>query len=170
MRPTDTSPLIPTGRLEPGTRASDFALPDQAGRTVRLSDLLGKGPIVLYFYPKDNTKGCTAQACAFRDHYLVFKEAGADVVGIGTDSEASHQGFAEQHNLPFILLSDWGGAVRKAYGATAMFGLMTGRVTYVIDAAGVVRHVFDSMFNVTRHVDEALTVVQRLQKESQTLG
>jgi len=125
---------------------------------------------VLYFYPKDNTKGCTAQACAFRDHYLVFKEAGAEVVGVSTDSSASHQGFAEQHDLPFILLSDRSGAVRRAYGATALFGLMTGRVTYVIDASGTVRHVFNAMFDATRHVDEALGVVRKLREESEALG
>ena len=161
---TTTPPT--TGKLEPGTRAPDFSLPDQKGHTVRLSDLLGRGPIVLYFYPKNNTKGCTAQACAFRDSYVVFQEAGAVVVGISTDSEASHEAFAAQHELPFILLSDEGGAVRRAYGATALFGFMTGRVTYVIDAAGTVRHVFNSMFNATRHVDEALEVVRKLQQEA----
>ncbi len=159
-----------TGKLEPGTCAPDFSLPDPTGRTVRLGDLLGKGPIVLYFYPKDNTQGCTAEACAFRDHYLVFKEAGAEVVGVSTDSEASHQGFAEQHKLPFILLSDQKGVVSKLYGARALFGLMTGRVSYVIDASGTVRHVFNSMFNATRHVDEALGVVRTLQHEAETLS
>lgn len=169
MQTTDTQPTT-TGKLEPGTHAPDFALLDQTGRTVRLSDLLGHGPIVLYFYPKDNTQGCTAEACAFRDHYLVFKEAGAEVIGVSTDSEASHQGFAEQHNLPFILLSDEEGAVSKLYGARAMFGLMTGRVSYVIDASGTVRHVFNSMFNATRHVDVALGVVRKLQQEAETLS
>lgn len=162
---TSTQPTA-AGKLEPGSRAPDFALPDQKGRTVRLRDLLGKGPIVLYFYPKDNTKGCTAEACAFRDSYAVFQEAGAVVVGVSTDSEASHQSFAEQHDLPFILLSDEGGAVGKLYGARALFSLVTGRVTYVIDASGTVRHVFNSMFNATRHVDEALGVVRKLQQET----
>lgn len=162
----ETQPTA-AGKLEPGTRAPDFALPDQTGRTVRLSDLLGQGPIVLYFYPKDNTKGCTAEACAFRDHYHAFKEAGAEVVGVSTDGEASHRGFAEQHNLPFILLSDEGGAVSKLYGARALFGLVTGRVTFVIDESGTVRHTFNSMFGATRHVDEALGVVRRLQQEAQ---
>ena len=164
MQTTDTQPT--TGKLEPGTPAPNFSLPDQKGHTVRLSDLLERGPVVLYFYPKDNTKGCTAEACAFRDSYVVFQDAGAEVVGISTDNEASHEAFAAQHELPFVLLSDAGGAVRKAYGATALFGLMTGRVTYIIDAAGTVRHVFNSMFNATRHVDEALEVVRKLQQKA----
>ncbi|CAA9560516.1 MAG: Thiol peroxidase, Bcp-type [uncultured Truepera sp.] len=170
MKTVDRSVVTSTGKLEPGNRAPDFALPDGTGRIVRLSDLLGRGPIVLYFYPKDNTQGCTAQACAFRDSYVVFQEAGAEVVGVSTDSEASHQGFAEQHKLPFVLLSDEGGAVNKLYGARAMFGLMTGRVTYIIDESGTVRHVFNSMFNATRHVDVALGVVLKLQQEAEALS
>jgi peroxiredoxin Q/BCP len=152
--------------LKPGDRAPEFALRDAAGRTVTLRELLGKGPIVLYFYPKDNTRGCTAQACAFRDHYLVFKEAGAEVVGISTDSEASHRAFAERHGLPFVLLSDPKGKVARAYGATALLGLMTGRVSFVLDHKGTVRHVFNAMFNATQHVDEALRVVQALRAET----
>jgi thioredoxin-dependent peroxiredoxin len=170
VQTVDESAVASTSRLEPGSRAPDFALPDAAGNTVRLGDLLGKGPIVLYFYPKDNTKGCTAEACAFRDSYEVFRAAGAEVVGVSTDGRASHQAFAERHALPFVLLSDEGGAVARAYGATALFGLMTGRVTFVIDASGTVRHVFTSMFNATRHVDEALEVVRRLRQESESLA
>lgn len=164
MRPITSPPA--TGKLEPGRRAPDFALPDASGRTVALRDLLGRGPVVVYFYPKDNTRGCTAQACAFRDHYLIFKEAGAEVVGISTDDEASHRAFAEQHDLPFVLLSDRNGEVAKAYGATALFGLTTGRVSFVLDKSGTVRHTFNSMLNATRHVDEALRVVQGLRAEA----
>ncbi|ADI13325.1 peroxiredoxin [Truepera radiovictrix] len=160
--------MKPPARLQPGDRAPDFALRDASGRTVALRDLLGKGPVVVYFYPKDNTKGCTAQACAFRDHYLVFKEAGAEVVGISTDSEASHRAFAEQHDLPFILLSDPKGEVARAYGATALLGLMTGRVSFVLDERGTVRHVFNDLFHATRHVDEALKVVRALSAAGQT--
>ncbi len=149
-------------RVEVGSLAPDFSLPDASGNQVRLSDVLQRGPVVLYFYPKDNTKGCTAEACAFRDSYEVFREAGAEVLGVSTDSEASHGLFAAQHDLPFVLLSDTDGAVSKGYGAKALFGLMTGRVTFVIDASGTVRHVFNSMFNATKHVDEALEVLRKL--------
>jgi peroxiredoxin Q/BCP len=150
------------GQLGVGQPAPDFALPDATGREIRLSDLWVRGPVVLYFYPKDNTRGCTAEACAFRDAYEVFRDAGAEVVGVSTDSAASHEKFAAQHELPFVLLSDAGGVVSKRYGATALFGLMSGRVTFVIDRSGAVRHVFNSMFNATRHVDEALTVLRGL--------
>jgi peroxiredoxin Q/BCP len=150
------------GQLGVGQPAPDFALPDASGREIRLSDLWARGPVVLYFYPKDNTRGCTAEACAFRDAYEVFRDAGAEVVGVSTDSAASHEKFAAQHELPFVLLSDAGGVVSKRYGATALFGLMSGRVTFVIDRSGTVRHVFNSMFNATRHVDEALTVLRGL--------
>lgn len=156
MTPRDST------RVEAGSPAPDFSLPDASGKQVRLGDLLQRGPVVLYFYPKDNTKGCTAEACAFRDSYEVFRDAGAEVVGVSTDSEASHEKFAAQHNLPFVLLSDKGGTVSKRYGATALFGLMTGRVTFVIARDGTVRHVFNSMFNASKHVDEALEVLRKL--------
>eukprot|EP00918_Siedleckia_nematoides_P046326 GHVU01101542.1.p1 GENE.GHVU01101542.1~~GHVU01101542.1.p1 ORF type:complete len:160 (-),score=13.70 GHVU01101542.1:40-519(-) len=157
-----TNPSQPATRVEVGSLAPDFSLHDASGSEVRLSDLLQKGPVVLYFYPKDNTRGCTAEACAFRDNYEVFQNAGAEVVGVSTDTGASHEKFAEQHNLPFVLLSDEDGSVSKRYGATALFGLLTGRVTYVIDNTGTVRHVFNSMFNASKHVDEALEVLKRL--------
>ncbi len=129
------------GKVKVGDKAPDFALPDAKGQQVRLSDFAGKKNVVVYFYPKDNTAGCTSEACAFRDSYEVFKDAGAEVIGISSDTEKAHEQFAQQHHLPFILLSDAGGAVRKSYGATALLGLMPGRITYVIDKQGVVRNV-----------------------------
>jgi peroxiredoxin Q/BCP len=119
--------------------------------------------VVLYFYPKDNTSGCTAEACAFRDSHEVFTEAGAEVIGVSSDSVDKHAGFAGKHNLPFTLLSDAGGKVRKAYGVPATFGVLPGRVTYVIDRDGTVRHVFSSMMNIDKHVNDALGVVRQLQ-------
>src|SRR5712692_6249431 len=116
-----------------GDRAPDFTLPSLTGEPVSLESFLGKKAIVLYFYPKDQTAGCTAEACAFRDNYEVFQEAGAEVIGISSDSQESHQKFATRNHLPFILLSDKGGAVRKRYGATSTLGLLPGRVTYLID-------------------------------------
>ena len=142
--------------------APDFTLPSQSGDMVHLRGLVGTKAIVLYFYPKDNTVGCTAEACAFRDSYEVFTEAGAEVIGISSDSVASHQQFAARHRLPFLLLSDRGGIVRKRYGVPAVLGILPGRVTYVIDRDGIVRDIFSSQINVTQHVPEALKTVQAI--------
>jgi peroxiredoxin Q/BCP len=151
--------------IQAGDQAPDFTLPTQAGDTFRLQDRMGERVIVLYFYPKDNTSGCTAEACAFRDSFEVFTEAGADVIGVSSDSVDKHAGFASKHNLPFTLVSDKGGKVRKAYGVPGVLGVIPGRVTYVIDRAGVVRHVFSSMTNIDGHVNDALRVVRELQAE-----
>ncbi len=148
-----------------GDRAPDFTLPSLTGESVSLKSFIGKKNIVLYFYPKDNTAGCTAEACSFRDSYEVFQEAGAEVIGISSDSEKSHQQFATKYRLPFILLSDLGGTVRKFYGVPATFGLLPGRVTYIIDKQGIVRHIFSSQFAPQMHVSEALKVLQQLNEE-----
>ncbi|MBD2663312.1 alkyl hydroperoxide reductase/ Thiol specific antioxidant/ Mal allergen [Richelia sinica FACHB-800] len=148
--------------IKVGDTAPNFSLPAQNGSTVSLQDFRGKKAVVLYFYPKDDTPGCTAESCAFRDQYEVFKSAGAEVIGVSGDSKDSHQRFATKYNLPFILLSDQGNKVRKEYGATAAFGLFPGRVTYVIDQEGIVRYVFDSMLNFQGHVEEALKTLQQL--------
>jgi thioredoxin-dependent peroxiredoxin len=146
-----------------GDKAPDFTLPSQDGEQVRLLDRIGERVVVLYFYPKDNTSGCTAEACAFRDSHEVFAEAGAEVIGVSSDSVDKHAGFAAKHGLPFTLLSDAGGKVRKAYGVPAALGFIPGRVTYVIDRDGTVRHVFNSMTKIDGHVKEALEVVRQLQ-------
>lgn len=141
--------------IEVGDRAPDFPL---------LQDLLAKGPVVLYFYPKDETAGCTAEACSFRDAYEDFKRAGAEVVGVSSDSDASHASFKQNHRLPFILISDEGGELRKRFGVPRSFlGLVDGRVTYVIDRTGVVRHKFNSQVQPQKHVREALGVLAALQ-------
>jgi thioredoxin-dependent peroxiredoxin len=145
-----------------GDKAPDFTLPSQTGGPVRLYDRIGQRVVVLYFYPKDNTSGCTAEACAFRDGHEVFTDAGAEVIGVSSDSVDKHAAFAGQYNLPFTLLADAGGKVRKAYGVPATLGFIPGRVTYVIDREGTVRHVFNSMTNIDGHVKEALEVVRQL--------
>ncbi len=142
-------------RVDAGSKAPDFTLPSQSGEMVNLSDFLGHKPVVLFFYPKDDTLGCTKQARAFRDGYKEFGKLDAEVIGISSDSVESHKGFAEKHSLPFLLLSDEGGKVRKLYGVPSTFGLLPGRVTYVIDAEGVVRYVFASQLGVEKHVEEA---------------
>jgi peroxiredoxin Q/BCP len=148
--------------VDVGQTAPDFDLTDAQGKRVRLADYRGKRSVVLYFYPKDDTPGCTKEACSFRDSYESFKEAGAEVIGVSSDSEASHGKFASKHKLPFTLLADTGGAVRKQYGVPATLGLLPGRVTFVIDREGIVRHVFNSQLQATRHVDEALNILKRL--------
>jgi thioredoxin-dependent peroxiredoxin len=146
--------------VQPGQPAPDFELPDADGNRVKLSSYRGKKAVVLYFYPKDDTPGCTAEACSFRDSYQEFQDAGAEVIGVSSDSEASHGKFAKRHQLPFTLLSDAKGEVRKQYGVPATFGLLPGRVTFVIDRKGVVRHVFNSQLQATRHVAEALAALE----------
>ena len=151
--------------VKAGDKAPDFTLPSQSGDQVRLYDRLGQRVVVLYFYPKDDTRGCTAEACAFRDSYEVFTGAGAEVIGVSSDSVDRHVAFAGKHELPFTLLSDKGGQVRKLYGAPTVLGLVPGRVTYVIDRQGTVRHVFNSMTNIGKHISDALQVVRKLQGE-----
>lgn len=148
--------------LRAGDAAPDFSLKDQSGTAVRLSDFKGKKAVVLYFYPKDDTPGCTAEACLFRDSFQVFSDAGAEVLGVSGDDAASHKQFAAKYRLPFRLLSDEGDAVRKAYGVSSTLGLLPGRVTFVIDKQGVVRHVFSSQFRPKKHVDEALEILKQL--------
>ncbi len=142
-------------KVQVGDQAPDFTLPSQAGMPLHLGDLHGKTNIVLYFYPKDNTTVCTAEACAFRDSYKVFKDTGTEIIGISSDSVESHQQFATKHQLPFPLLSDIEGTIRKLYGVPTAFGL-PGRVTYVIDRQGIVRHIFFSQFTSEKHVTQAL--------------
>ena len=150
--------------IRTGDAAPDFTLKDQDGAPVTLSALWKRGAVVLFFYPKDDTFGCTAEACAFRDAYDDFQKAGATVVGISSQGTASKKAFATRNRLPFTLVSDEGGAVRKNYGVKASFlGLLDGRETFVIDNKGVVQHIFNSQIDTTKHVPEALGVLSKLQ-------
>ncbi|HEX7393190.1 MAG TPA: peroxiredoxin [Thermoplasmata archaeon] len=148
-----------------GDEAPDFLLKTQDGDDVRLSDFRGKKAVVLFFYPKDGSPGCTAEACKFRDSYESFKEFGAEVLGISSQSVESHSIFSLNLGLPYRLLSDEGGKVRKAYGVPASLGLLPGRVTYVIDKQGIVRHVFSSQIDVEKHVDESLRILKGLEAD-----
>jgi len=145
-----------------GEIAPDFTKTTQNGDTITLSQFRGQKTVVLYFYPKDETPGCTAEACGFRDHFEDFVEAGAVVIGVSQDSEQSHRSFAEHHGLPFVLVSDGDKALQQAYGVPKTMGILPGRVTFVIDREGAVRHVFNSQLNAKKHVREALGVVKRL--------
>ena len=134
--------------------APDFMLRSQSGEEVNLGDFVGKRrAIVLFFYPKDDTPGCTKEACSFRDGHEQFEKLEAEVIGISLDTVRAHERFVKEHGLPLVLLSDEGAEVRKLYGVPNTLGLFPGRVTYVIDEEGVVRHVFSSQLGVTRHVE-----------------
>ena len=148
-----------------GDKAPNFTLPSQMGDEVTLSEYIGKKNIVLYFYPKDETRGCTREACEFRDRYDIFTNLGAEVIGISAQSVESHKSFATHHGLPFLLLSDEKNEVRKLYGVSATMGIIPGRVTFIIDKKGVVRHIFSSQFQPEKHVKEALKVLEKLEKE-----
>ena len=151
--------------LKVGDKAPDFTLPSQMGDNVTLSEFFGKKAIVLYFYPKDESPGCTREACSFRDSYDVFTDLGAEVLGVSSQSVESHKSFASHHGLPFLLLSDADGKVRQLYGVPATMGVIPGRVTFIIDKKGVVRHVFSSQFQPEKHIEEALKILKELEKE-----
>jgi peroxiredoxin Q/BCP len=147
-------------KVKVGSVAPDFTLPSQAGEMVSLKDFSGRKPVVLFFYPKDDSPGCTKEVCAFRDNFEEFSKLDVQVIGISSDSVESHRRFAAKHDLSFPLLSDEGGNIRRLYGVPKTFGLFPGRVTYVIDKEGVVRHVFSSQLSVQRHVQEALAALR----------
>jgi peroxiredoxin Q/BCP len=147
--------------IEIGDKIPSFELKDQNGKLFRIDSVVGEKNLVIYFYPKDDSPGCTKQACSFRDQYEDFMEADAMVIGISGQSVESHKKFAEKHNLPFTLLSDEGNNVRKMFGVPSnMFGAIPGRVTYVVNMDGIVILTFNSQTNVTRHVEEALDVLK----------
>lgn len=155
------------GTIKEGDSAPAVTLTGENGQAVELSALYGTRTLVVYFYPKDETAGCTAQACGFRDAYQDFTDAGADVIGISADSDASHDSFKKHHRLPFRLLSDPRGEAARAFGVTKTWGLIPGRVTFVIDRQGVVRQRFDSQLRIGDHVSTALTLVKSLEAAAQ---
>ena len=151
-------------RIAIGDAAPDLVLSTHDGERITLADYRGKKIVVVFFYPKDGSPVCTKEACAFRDAYEDFVEAGAVVIGVSGDSATQHQAFAANHRLPFVLVSDSEGRVRRAFGVPKSMGLLPGRVTYVIDKEGIVRHVFSSQFAADRHVKEALEVIRKMSK------
>ena len=148
-----------------GEKAPAVVAAAHDGQRVALADYVGKKVVVLYFYPADNTAVCTAEACAFRDSYEDFTKAGAVVIGVSGDSDDSHRDFAAKQRLPFLLVSDKNGSIRKAFGVSNTLGLVPKRVTFVIDKQGVIRHVFSALFTADKHVQEARRMVEELGKE-----
>ena len=148
--------------LKIGDSIPDIELKDQNGDTFDFSSVKGIQPFVVYFYPKDFTPGCTKEACTFRDKYEDFKELGAEVIGISSDSEESHQKFAAKYNLPFIFLSDEDKEARELFGVKPnLLGMIPGRETFVFDMQGILRYKFNSM-NAARHIPEALTALEKM--------
>jgi peroxiredoxin Q/BCP len=149
-------------KINVGDEAPDFELNDQNGNVVRLSDFKGKQIVVLYFYPRDHTFGCTIEACSFRDSYSDFEEAGTKIIGVSPDSVSSHLRFVEKNKLPFTLLSDPEKRVKRMFDSSKLFGKIESRVTYIIDKEGIVQHVFRADFFWGQHKKEALKVVKSL--------
>jgi peroxiredoxin Q/BCP len=145
--------------LKVGDPAPDFSATTYDGKRVALADYLDKRRVVVFFYPKDNTPICTQEACAFRDSYQKFVDAGVEVIGISGDSDESHRAFAGRHGLSFPLVSDADGSLRKAFAVPKTLGLFPGRVTYVIDKQGIVRQIFSAQFASDEHVKQALAAI-----------
>lgn len=148
--------------LKVGDKVPNFIAKDASGSTFDSSTVIGVKPVVLYFYPKDDTPGCTTQACSFRDQYEDFKDLGSEVIGVSGDTSSSHQKFSEKYKLPFTLLSDHDKKLRNLFGVpTALFGLIPGRVTYVMDEKGIVRLIFDNL-SAKVHIDKALQMLKKI--------
>jgi peroxiredoxin Q/BCP len=140
-----------------------FELPDQYGNLFSSSDLIGKKKLVIFFYPKDETPGCTKEACSFRDRHEEFLKYDCQVIGISSDSIESHKQFATRHNFNYILLADTNKEVRRLFGVPgSLFGLLPGRVTYIIDLDGKIRGIHNSQLNPVSHIEEALEVVKQI--------
>jgi peroxiredoxin Q/BCP len=149
-----------------GDKCPEFTLKDQNNTDFDIKNVLGKQVLVIYFYPKDDTPGCTAEACSFRDSYEDFKDLGCEVIGISSDSPEKHAKFAEKHRLSFTLLADTSKTVRKLFGVPGnLFGLIPGRVTYIIDKKGIVRHIYNSLTNAAGHIEESIKAVKSITNE-----
>lgn len=143
-----------------GDNIPSFSLPDQDWNTLQSDELIGK-PCVIYFYPKDDTPGCTRQACSFRDQFETFRDMGAEVVGVSSDTPEEHRKFQEKYRLPYRLLSDSKGELRKKFKVpTAFFGLIPGRVTYVFDREGKLIDQFNSQSRAERHITKAIQLLE----------
>lgn len=158
-----TSPEKNMKKIEVGSLLPEFTLTDQNGNSFSISSVLNKKNLVIYFYPKDDSPGCTKEACAFRDQFEVFNEADALIIGISGQSVKSHKKFAEKYHLSFTLLSDEGDKIRNLFGVPVNFlGLLPGRVTYIVDKTGKVVYIFNSQTQAEKHVEEALRILKSM--------
>ena len=153
-------------RVKVGDNAPDFTLTSQNGEEVTLSQFLSKKNIVLFFYPKDESPICTRQVMIFKDNFKIFTKLDAEVLGVNSGSIKSHKAFAEHHKLPFMLLSDKDKKVKKLYGVSSSLGIISGRVTYIIDKKGVVRNLFSSQLQLGKHVEEAKKILETIKEKS----
>ncbi len=150
-------------KIEVGSQIPLFELNDQHGESFNIETVLGKKNLVIYFYPKDDSPGCTKEACSFRDQFEVFADADAIIIGISAQSVNSHLNFAQKHGLNYTLLSDEGNLVRKLFGVpSSFFGLIPGRVTYIVNKEGEVVYLFNSQIQVDKHVNEALRIIREM--------
>ena len=148
-------------KIEVGSHVPMFKLPDQNGKIFNIGSVLGKKNLVIYFYPKDFTSGCTKEACTFRDNFNEFKKSSATIIGISGDNVASHLKFSDKNKLNFTILSDKGNKIRKLFGVpNSMMGVVPGRVTYVVDRKGIVIHVYNSLSKPEQHIKESLSALK----------
>jgi peroxiredoxin Q/BCP len=155
----------PNKSLRIGDKVPRIILLDQDGREIDLSHFIGKQTMVIYFYPKDDTPGCTKEACKFRDEFEVFSDLNTKVIGISSDDVTSHKSFAQKYNLPFTLLSDTDKKARRLFGVPAFGGgLIPGRVTYIVDKKGIIRYIFNNMKQAEMHIDKSLEILKNLEK------
>ncbi|MCL3781337.1 peroxiredoxin [Prolixibacteraceae bacterium JC049] len=147
-------------KIEIGSTIPSFQLYDQKGQLIDISDYIGKQKLIIFFYPKNDTPGCTKEACLFRDHYEEFVDAGAMVIGIGKHSIEEQAQFAQKHRLNYTLLSDADNKIRKLFGVPkSLFGLLPGRVTYVVDRTGKVAYIFNSQTQIEKHIKQSLHII-----------
>ena len=149
--------------LKVGDPIPNFSLLDQTGKTRSNKEFKGK-PLVIFFYPKDDTPGCTIEVCGFRDKYDLFKILGAEVCGVSNGSELNHFEFSNKNKLQYPLLCDKNNLLREKFGVSKFLGFLDGRVTYVIDSGGIIRHIFEDLLNGPAHIKEALRVLKEIQK------
>ncbi len=148
--------------LKVGSKIPEFSLIDQSGIQRSNKDLEGRN-LVLFFYPKDDTPGCTIEACGFRDKYDLFKILGAEVWGVSQGSQSSHLDFATKNKLQYPLLCDASNSLRKSFGVPKKLGMIEGRVTYIIDSKGTIRHIYEDLLNGPAHIKEAVRVLKDIQ-------
>ena len=158
-------------KIETGSILPEFELLDQNGQLFKLQDHLGKKNLVIYFYPKDETLGCTREACSFRDTFSDFIDFDAEVIGISDDGIESHRKFAKHHGLPFTLLSDPDGKVRNLFGVPrGFFGLAPGRTTYIADKKGEIVYIFNSQIDPRKHVEIALDILKKIKDKQNRIN